>query len=75
MIEVRIGTVRTRTEITPEGTFEEFYDVEFFVGDARHRLRMSPVGWTAEAAEKAVKERAAELMAVQDKKLTLPKSP
>lgn len=71
--EVTMGTVRSRTEITPEGEFKEFYEVEFFVDDARHTLRMSPVGWTAEIAEKAVTKAAVELVAVQGKKITLTK--
>jgi len=69
--EVRIGTVRSRTEITGEGTFAEYYDVEFFVDDARHKLRMSPEGWTAKAAEEAVKKKAAELIAVKGKKVVM----
>jgi len=73
MVEVTMGTVRSRTDITPEGTFEEYYDVEYFVDDARYHLRMSPEGWTAVAAEKAVRERAAELVAVKGKKITLTK--
>lgn len=71
--DVRIGTVRTRTEITPEGTFQEYYDVEFFVGDARHHLRMSPEGYTAAVAEEAVRKQATELVAVQGKKITMPR--
>ena len=71
MADVKIGTVRSRTEITPEGTFQEYYDVEFFVDDARHRLRMSPEGWTAQAAEAEVKKRAAELVAAKGKKVTI----
>jgi len=71
MAEVVMGTVRSRTEITPEGTFEEYYEVEFFVDDARHTLRMSPSNYTAEKAEAAVKKRAVELAAVKGKKITL----
>lgn len=71
MADVRIGTVRSRTEITPEGTFHEYYDVEFFVDDARHRLRMEPEEFTAKAAEEAVKKRAAELAAVKGKKVVI----
>lgn len=71
--EVKIGTPRTRTEITPEGTFQEYYDVEFFIDDARHHLRMSPEGFTAKAAEEAVRARAAELAGIQGKKITMPK--
>lgn len=72
MSEVKMGTVRSRTRITPEGEFEEYYEVEFFVDDARHRLEMSPKDFTAEKAEAAVKKRAAELVEVKGKKITLP---
>ena len=72
MAEVVMGTVRSRTRITREGEFEEYYEVEFFVDDARHTLEMSPRDYTAEKAEAAVKKRAAELVAVKGKKITLP---
>ena len=71
MVEVTMGTVRSRTRITPEGEFEEYYEVEFFVDDARHKLEMSPRDFTAKKAEAAVKVRAAELTAVKGKKVTL----
>lgn len=71
MVEVTMGTVRSRTRITPEGTFEEYYEVEFHVDDARHKLEMSPADFTAKKAEEAVKKKAAELIAVQGKKVTL----
>ncbi|GAI88816.1 unnamed protein product, partial [marine sediment metagenome] len=31
MVEVVMGTTRSRTRITREGEFEEYYEVEFFV--------------------------------------------
>lgn len=71
MAEVIMGTTRSRTRITPEGTFEEYYEVEFFIDDARYRLEMSPVGFTAKAAEEEVKKKAAELLAVKGKKIAL----
>jgi len=71
MAEVVMGTVRSRTRITPEGEFEEYYEIEFFVDDARHTLEMSPKEYTAEKAEAAVKKRATELAAVKGKKITL----
>ncbi len=70
-MDVKIGQTRSRTRITPEGEFEEYYEVEFFVGDARHKLEISPVGFTAKKAEELVKARAAELIALQGKKVTL----
>lgn len=74
MVEVIMGSVRERTEITPEGQFEKYLDVEFFVDDARHHLRMSPDKFTAKAAEEAVRVKAAELVAVKGKKITIGKS-
>lgn len=71
MTDVKVGTVRSRTKITGEGTFEEYYEVEFFVGDARHKLAMSPDGWTAEKAEEAVRARAKELTAIQGKTIKI----
>lgn len=71
MPEVTMGTVRSRTRITPEGEFEEYYEVEFFVDDAKHKLEMSPKDFTAEKAEAAVKVRAAELATVKGKKIKL----
>ena len=71
MAEVVMGTVRSRTRITQEGEFEEYYEVEFFVDDARHTLEMSPRDFTAAKAEAAVKKAAAELAAVKGKKITL----
>ena len=70
-MEVTMGTVRSRTRITREGEFEEYYEVEYFVDDARYTLEMSPKDFTAAKAEAAVKKRAAELLAVKGKKLTL----
>lgn len=72
MVEVVMGTVRSRTRITREGEFEEYYEVEFFVDDARHTLEMSPRDFTAKKAEEAVQKRAAELAAVKGKKIALP---
>jgi len=71
MAEVTMGAVRSRTRITPEGEFEEYYEVEFFVDDARHKLQMSPRDFTAEKAEAAVRARAAELTAVKGKRIKL----
>ena len=71
MPEVTMGTVRSRTRITREGEFEEYYEIEFFVDDARHTLQMSPRDYTAEKAEAAVKKRATQLAAVKGKKITL----
>ncbi len=71
MAEVIMGTVRSRTRITREGEFEEYYEVEFFVDDARHTLEMSPRDYTAEKAEAAVKKRAGELAKVKGKKVIL----
>ncbi|MBA7568169.1 hypothetical protein ES708_09890 [subsurface metagenome] len=71
MNTVVIGTTRSRTRITREGEFEEYYEVEFFVDDARHRLEMSPKDFTAAKAEEAVKKAAAELVAIKGKKVTL----
>jgi len=73
MPEVKIGVVRTRTEITPEGTFQEYYDVEYFIDDARHHVRMLPKGFTAKTAEAAVKAAAAELIAITEKKIPMSK--
>ena len=70
-MDVRIGQTRSRTRITPEGEFEEYYEVEFFVGDARHKLEMSPRDFTAKKAEELVRARATELIALQGKKVTL----
>jgi len=72
MAEVVMGTTRSRTRITREGEFEEYYEVEFFVDDARHTLEMSPRDFSAKKAEEAVKKMAAELVAVKGKKITLP---
>lgn len=71
MTEVTMGTVRSRTRITKEGEFEEYYEVEFFVDDARHSLEMSPRDYTAEKAEAAVKKQAVQLASVKGKKITL----
>ena len=71
MAEVTMGTVRSRTRITREGEFEEYYEVEFFVDDARHTLEMSPKDFTAKKAEEVVKKRAAELGAVKGKKVVI----
>jgi len=72
MPDIIMGTVRSRTRITREGEFEEYLEVEYFIGDARHTLEMSPVDFTAEKAEAAVKTAAAELVKVQGKKIKLP---
>ncbi len=71
MANVVMGDVRSRTRITKEGEFEEYYEVEFYVDDARHKLEMSPANFTAEKAEAAVKKMATELTAVKGKKISL----
>ena len=71
MAEVVMGTVRSRTRITREGEFEEYYEVEFFVDDARHTLEMSPRDYSAAKAEEAVKKRATQLAAVKGKKIII----
>lgn len=71
MVEVLMGVVRSRTRITGEGDFQEYYEVEFSIDDAKYKLEMSPKGFTAEKAEEAVRERASEIVAVKDKKVTL----
>ena len=70
-MDVKIGQTRSRTRITGEGEFQEYYQVEFFVGDARHKLEMSPEGFTAKKAEELVRARASELIALQGKKVQL----
>jgi len=71
MTDVLMGVVRSRTRITPEGEFQEYYEVEFMIGDAKYKLEMSPKDFTAEKAEKAVALKAKELLAIQGKKVTL----
>jgi len=73
MFEVTVGTVRSRTRITREGQFEEYYEVEYFVDDARYTLEMSPEGFTALKTEEAVKKHAAEFVAIKGKKITISK--
>ena len=70
MAEVVMGTTRSRTRITREGEFEEYYEVEYYVDDARFTLEMAPADYTAKAAEEAVRKKATELVAVKGKKLT-----
>jgi len=69
--EVTMGVVRSRTGIDGEGQFYDYYEVGFFINDARHKLTMSQEKFTAKAAEEAVKKRAAELIAVQNKKVVM----
>jgi hypothetical protein len=71
MVEVVMGAVRERTEITPEGIFRKYYEVEYSVDDARYHLRMEPEKFSAKAAEEAVRAAAAELAAVKGKKISL----
>ena len=71
MVEITMGTVRSRTRITREGEFEEYYEVEYYIDDARYTLEMSPKDFTAVKAEALVKKAAAERAAVKGKKLTL----
>jgi hypothetical protein len=69
--EITIGTVRSRTEITPEGKFQETYEIEYFIGDARHKVTMPRSQYSPKAAEEAVKKAAADILALQGKKVTL----
>lgn len=71
MADIRIGTIRSRTEITPEGEFKDYKEVEFFVDDARHTLRIPEEGFSAKVAEEEVKKKAAEILQIQGKKITL----
>jgi len=70
-MDVTIGQTRSRTRITREGEFEEYYEVEFYVGDARHKLEVSPKGFSAKKAEELVTARAKELLALQGKSITI----
>ena len=71
MADIVMGVVRSRTRITGEGEFEEYYEVEYHVDDARYTLEMSPRDFTAAKAEAAVKKKAAEMVAVKGKKIVL----
>lgn len=66
---VKVGKVRTRTEITGEGQFRDYYDVEFFIDDARHHLAMDIEGFTAKGAEDAVRDKARELTGAEGKQV------
>lgn len=68
--EVRIGTPRQRTTITQEGTFEDYLDVEFFIGDARYTVEIPAAEFTPEAAEELVKKKATEILAIKGKKIS-----
>lgn len=72
MNEVTMGVTRSRTRITPEGEFQEYYEIEFHIDDARYTLEMAPAKFTAKAAEEAVRKKAAELVAIRGKKIELP---
>jgi hypothetical protein len=72
MPEITMGVVRERTDITPEGKFRTYYEVEYFIDDARHLIQMPKEGFTAKAAEAAVQKAAKELVPLQGKKVTLP---
>lgn len=71
MAEVRIGTPRQRTDISPEGKFFDYYEVEFFIDDARYTLAIPAKDYTAEVAEARVKEKAAEITAITGKTISL----
>jgi len=71
MAEIRIGTPRSRTRITPEGTFEEYYEVEFFMDDARYTVQLLAEEFTAQVAEAQVRAKAAEIMAITGKAISL----
>jgi len=71
MAEVTIGTPRSRTEITPEGTFAEYYEVPFFIADAEYSVRIPAEEFSAEVAEAKIREKASELLKIKDKVLTL----
>uniref|UniRef100_A0A6M3Y002 Uncharacterized protein n=1 Tax=viral metagenome TaxID=1070528 RepID=A0A6M3Y002_9ZZZZ len=71
MAEVIIGTPRSRLEITPEGKFKGYYEVEFFIDDARYTVTLLAKEFTAEAAEAKVRARAAEIIALSGKVIKL----
>jgi len=71
MAELRIGTPRSRTRITPEGAFEEYYEIEFFIDDARYTVTLLAKEFSAEAAEAKVRARAAEITAISGKAIKL----
>ena len=71
MADIRIGTIRSRTDITPEGEFQDYKEVEFFVDDARHTLRIPEEKFSAKVAEEEVKKKAAEILQIQGKKIAL----
>ncbi len=71
MAEVTIGTPRSRTQITPEGKFEEYYEIEFFIDEARYTVTLLAKEFTAEAAKAKVSARAAEIMAISGKAISL----
>lgn len=69
MSDITIGQIRSRTDITGEGKFREYYEIPFFMDDARHSVRMWADEYTPEKAEALVKEKAAELNKIQGKTL------
>jgi hypothetical protein len=71
MSELTIGTPRSRVRITPEGEFEEYYEVEFFIDGARYTVTILASEFTSEAAMEKVNARAAEIIALKGKKLKL----
>ena len=71
MSELTIGTPRSRVRITPEGEFEEYYEIEFFIAGARYTINIPASEFSAEAAEAKVKERAAEITALRGKVIKL----
>jgi len=69
--EVRIGTPRRRTKITPEGEFVEIYEIEFFIEDARYSLEFPVFDFDPEKAEAKIIEEAKKLLRLKGKRLPL----
>ena len=62
MVKPKIEDVRLRTVITPEGTFEEMYEVSYMVERRRYFLTIPKEEFTTQEAKRRVNEEAKKII-------------
>ena len=62
MVKPKIEDVRLRTVITPEGTFEEMYEVSYMIERRRYLLTIPKEEFTTQEAKRRVNEEAKKII-------------
>lgn len=69
--ELKIGTPRERTVITPEGRFKTRLEIPYTIDDANYSVVIDKEGATPEVIETAAREDAKKFIETKGKTLTI----